>query len=86
MAEQRPFQVGDEVMWRWHEDDASGRWFKARLVERAPADYPNGWSGDVTDRGTFYDSGDESWDVPVGHNVFLDEPSMTLVKAAEVTP
>jgi hypothetical protein len=73
------FQVGDEVLWCWHGEGGTGRWFKARLVEHAPAGYPRGWSGDVTDRGTFYDSDDPGWDVPTGHNVYLDEPSMTLV-------
>lgn len=85
MTEQRPFQVGDEVRWRWHEHDETGKWFKAKLTEQHPEDYPSGWAGKLTDRGTFYE-GDESWDAPLDFVVYMDEPSMTLVKAAEVTP
>lgn len=82
LAEQqqtRSFKLGDEVRWRWHEDGGSGLWFKARLVEHHPADYPTGWAGAITDQGSFYGRGDDGWDCPVGHVVYMDEPSMTLV-------
>jgi hypothetical protein len=83
MTEQRPFQVGDEVRWRWHEDDENGKWFKAKLVEQHPADYPSGWAGEVTDQGTFYADNGDGWDAPIGFVVYMDEPSMVLTPPVE---
>lgn len=85
MTEQRPFQVGDEVRWRWHEDGESGRWFKARLVEHHPVGYSQGWSGEITDQGTFYAGDDETWNAHIGHVVYLDEPSMTLMQPSRMS-
>jgi hypothetical protein len=74
----RPFQVGNEIRWEWTGPGQSDGWFKARLVEQAPADYPNGWACEITDQGTLYAPG--NWNLPVGARVYVDEPSITLVE------
>jgi hypothetical protein len=74
----REFRVGDEVLWRWHKMPDDGPWFKARLKEKHPANYPSGWSGEITDPGANYTS-DHDGEVPPGFLVYMDVPSMTLV-------
>lgn len=76
----RPFQVGDEIRWEWTGPGHSDGWFKARLVEYAPEDYPTGWESEITDRGTLY--AEDNWNCPVGHRVYVDEASCTLVDEA----
>lgn len=78
MTEQREFQVGDEVRWKWTGERADGKWFKARLVEQSPPGYPGGWSAAITDPGTVY--APDEWDRPVGYEVFVDEPSLTFAE------
>lgn len=72
------FKVGDEVRWCWHGDNADGTWFKARLTEEHPANYPKGWAGEITDCGTAY-TAEHMGEVPLGFHVYMDVPSMTLV-------
>lgn len=78
-----PFAVGDEVRWEWTGPGGSYGWFKARLVERAPADYPEGWASEITEQGTLYCP--ENWNCPIGYRVYVDEISLTVVTAAEVS-
>lgn len=74
----RQFQVGDEVRWCWTGANADGTWFKARLTEERPANYPKGWAGEITDRGSAY-TAEQMGEVPPGFLVYMDIPSISLV-------
>lgn len=75
----KTFDVGDTVRWCWTGENATGRWFTARLTAHRPAEFPAGWSAELVDPGTFYGPPDHYWQLDAGEIVYVDEPSLTLL-------